>query len=91
LARIHGETVVLTHPCHPRSGQEALVLQYDREAATPSLVVEFPDRTRQRIPLAWTDRTDPSLHQAGASPGARLSGPALLELVRFIQDWGEEA
>ena len=82
--------MVITHPCHPRSGQEALVLQYDREAVVPSLVVEFPDRTRQRIPLAWTNRIDPSLHQVGTSPGARLSGPALLELLRLLADWRDE-
>jgi hypothetical protein len=54
-------------------------------------VVEFPDFATQRIPLTWTSRADPSGYRVGVSSGERLSGPALLELLRLLEEWAEEA
>lgn len=89
--RVQDETVIITHPCHPRSGQEVHVLQCQRDGSWPNLVVEFPDLSTQRIPLTWTSRADPSGYRVGASSGARLSGPALLDLLRLLEEWAEEA
>ena len=60
------------------------MLHYRPRGPAPSVVVEFPDGTAQRLPWSWTDRGA----TAGASPDAgRLAGLALLEIVRLLEAW----
>jgi len=60
------------------------VLHYRRRRPEPTVVVELPDGRATPIPLAWTDRASPNLHEAASAPGSRLSGLALLEVARRI-------
>jgi hypothetical protein len=53
-------------------------------------LVEFSDGTTQSLPLTWTDLAVPDPHRTAAAPGARLSGLALLELVRILESWKDE-
>ena len=85
LRRVHGERVVLTHPCHPLAGRELEVLQYYARGSPRRVVVELPDGTAQCIPLSWTDRGGPSPRGQGRG---RLSGEAVVELVRLLEAWG---
>jgi hypothetical protein len=87
LSRVRNLTVVLTHPTHPLRGQPLVVLHFRPKGDQPSVVVELPDGSVQAIPLAWTDRGAPSPHQMAASTDGRLSGLALLDLVRLLEAW----
>ena len=60
------------------------MLHYRPRGPAPSVVVEFPDGTARRLPWDWTDRgaTAPASPEAG-----RLSGLALLEIVRLLEAW----
>ncbi len=60
------------------------MLHYRPRGPAPSVVVEFPDGTARRVPWDWTDRGagTPSSPDAG-----RLSGLALLEMVRLLEAW----
>jgi hypothetical protein len=89
LRRVHDETIVLTHPCHPLCGQELSVLHYRLEGSHSSVLIELPDHSTQLIPLSWTNRASPDLHHESATPGALLSGMALLELITFLDNWRE--
>jgi hypothetical protein len=40
--------------------------------------------------VAWTDRASPNAHALGHAPGARLSGPALLEVLHLLEAWDQE-
>jgi hypothetical protein len=65
------------------------VLHYRWKSDPPAIVIEFPERTVQVIPISWTDQATPSLHQIADPPGSRLSGLALLDLARLIESWQE--
>jgi len=67
------------------SGTKVAVLHYRPQAPTPSLLVELPDHTAQCLPLSWTDRATPDPFRTAIPHGARLSGLALLELVRLVE------
>jgi hypothetical protein len=79
--------VVITHPGHPLSGRTVTVLHYRAKGPSPTVLVELPDQTAQVLPLSWTDRASPDPHRVVTSPGVRLSGVALLELVGLIESW----
>ena len=85
LRRVHGEFVVITHPCHPLVGRSLPVLHYRPRGPTPTVVAEFPDGSAQVLPLSWTDRGAPSAPEATAR--GRLYGIALLEVVRLLEAW----
>ena len=91
LRRVHGETVVITHPCHPLAGQRVDVIHYCPDGAVPSVVIELPDQSLQCLPVRWTDRCVPEWYAANASEGSRLSAPALLEVVKWLEKWKDEA
>jgi hypothetical protein len=55
------------------------------------VLVEMPDQTAQALPLSWTDRASPDPHRVAISPGTRLSGLALLELVRLLESWEKDS
>jgi hypothetical protein len=78
---------VITHPGHPLSGRKVTVLHYRPKGPSPSVLVEMPDQTAQAVPLSWTDRGAPDPHRVAIRPGMRLSGLALLELVRRLESW----
>jgi hypothetical protein len=63
------------------------VLHYRPKGRSPSVLVEMPDQSAQALPLSWTDRASPDPHRVAISRGTRLSGLALLELVRLIESW----
>ena len=87
LRRVEGQTVVITHPGHPLSGRTVAVLHYRPKGRSPSVLVEMADQTAQALPLSWTDRASPDPHRVASSPGMRLSGLALLDLVRLLESW----
>ena len=90
LRRIDGETITITHPCHPLSGQLVRVLHYRLKSEQPSVVVELADLSVQCMPLSWTDRALPNPHDSCQQDGARLSGLALLEVVKLLEQWRGE-
>ena len=49
------------------------------------MLVEFPDGTTQSIPISWTDRGTPDVHDVGILRNIRLSPFALLELAEWIK------
>jgi len=53
----------------------------------PRVVVEIPDEFRQSVPLAWTDRAVPSPYKLSVNETMRLSGVALLDVVRLLERW----
>jgi hypothetical protein len=63
------------------------VLHYRAKGRSPSVLVEMADQTAQALPLSWTDRASPDPHRVASSPGMRLSGLALLDLVRLLESW----
>lgn len=79
--------MIVTHPGHPLSGRAVAVLHYRPQGPSPSVLVELPDRTTRCLPLSWTDHGAPDPHRTVIRPGARLSGLALLELIRLIEGW----
>ena len=83
-AYMGGESVTITHPCHPLAGTTLPVHHYRLHGSEPVVAVELPSGTGRLIPLAWTDRAQPEPHAAASAPGARLSGIALLEVARRI-------
>ena len=87
LRRVEGQTVVITHPGHPLRGRTVAVLHYRPKGRSPSVLVEMADQTAQALPLSWTDRASPDPHRVASSPGMRLSGLALLDLVRLLESW----
>ena len=90
LRRTQGETVTITHPCHPLCGREVPVLHFQLKREYPIVVVEHPDLTVQYVPLSWTDRASPDPHQLGQTDAVRLSGLALLEVVECLKQWQED-
>ncbi len=75
---------MITHPCHPSSGQAVAVLFYRLQAEPPSILVELPDGSTQTVPAAWTDQGPRSPHKLGAAAGARLSVVALLDVLEWL-------
>ena len=49
------------------------------------MLVEFPDGTTQSIPISWTDRGTPGVHDVSILRNIRLSPFALLELAEWIK------
>ena len=84
---MRGQRLLITHPCHPRSGQTVDVLHYRVRGENRSVLVEFADGTTQVLPLAWTDKAEPSPHPVDTPQGSRLSVPALLELASRLEQW----
>ena len=91
LRRVRGQTVVITHPGHPLRGRTVAVLHYRPKGRSPSVLVEMPDQTAQALPLSWTDRASPDPHRMAIGPGTRLSGLALVELVRLMESWERDS
>ncbi len=85
LRKIDGESTVITHPCHPFFKQSVTVLHYRFKAKNQSMLVEFPDGTTQSIPISWTDRGTPGVHDVSILRNIRLSPFALLELTEWIK------
>ena len=84
LRYIHGESVVITHPCHPLVGRSLPVLHYRRRGPAPSVVVEFPDGSAQCLPLGWTGG---AAAVSETTVRGRLCGRALLEVVQLLEAW----
>jgi hypothetical protein len=51
--------VTITHPYHPLRGQQFPVLKTRRVAGTQTLILQAADDSFA-VPLAWTDRGEPS-------------------------------
>ena len=85
LRKINGETTVITHPCHPFFKQSVDILHYRFKSKNQSILVEFPDGTTQSIPISWTDRGTPGVHDVSILRNIRLSPFALLELAEWIK------
>ena len=66
------------------------VLHYRLKSEQPSVVVELADLSVQCMPLSWTDRALPNPHDSCQQDGARLSGLALLEVVKLLEQWRGE-
>jgi len=66
-------------------------LQFQLKQEHPVVAIEHPDLSVQCIPLCWTDRASPDPHQLGQSDGTRLSGLALLDVVRLLDQWKDQA
>ena len=77
--------MVITHPCHPLSGQEVRVLHYRRKGPLPAILVELPDLSTQLLPVGWTDRSAPDSLQGAIAADLRLSPTALLELIDWLE------
>ena len=90
LRRVDGETVRITHPCHPLFGQEVAVLHFRLGSESPSVVVELADGTVRCLPLSWTDRALPDAAVAEQGEGRRLSGLGLLEVAELVERWKSE-
>jgi hypothetical protein len=73
------------------AGQRVDVIHYRPDGVNPSVVVELPDQSLQCLPLRWTDRSIPERCAANASDASRLSASALLEAVRLLEEWKDEA
>ena len=67
------------------------MLHFRPKGRSPSVLVEMPDQTAQALPLSWTDRASPDPHRVASSAGTRLSGLALLELVRLLESWEKDS
>ena len=52
LRKVHGETVIITHPCHPFYGHSVDVLHFQLDTQNPSIMVEFPDGTARNISVS---------------------------------------
>jgi hypothetical protein len=85
LRKINGETTDITHPCHPFFKQSVDILHYRFKSKNQSMLVEFPDGTTQSIPISWTDRGTPGVHDVSILRNIRLSPFALLELTEWIK------
>ena len=85
LRTVHGETVTITHPCHPLNGRSVEVLHFRSRSQHPHVLIELPDGCSQAIPISWTDRAIPSIHNQCKIEGLRLSPFALLEAVEWLQ------
>ena len=66
-------------------GHSLPVLHYRPRGPAPSVVVEFPDGSAQRLPWGWTDRG------VAAAPATtdrgRLCGLGLLEISKLLEAW----
>ena len=87
MRRVDGETIVITHPCHPLAGQAVLVLHYRPKACNPSVLVELPDHSTGCLPLSWTERARPDPHRVMQEPGQRLSGLGALEVTELLEKY----
>ena len=83
--QVWGDTVIITHPCHPLVGQEVKVLHYRRHSLLPAILVELPDLSTQYLPTSWTDRGVPGVVGGSLEPGQRLCPFALLEVIEWIE------
>ena len=90
LRRVHGEKIVITHPCHPLAGQAVLVLHYRPNSSNPSVLVELPDLSVQHLPLSWTERARPDQHRVIQEPEQRLSGLGALEMTELLEKYSGE-
>jgi Family of unknown function (DUF5372) len=70
--------VLVTHPFHPLTGQRLEVLYSKRRGADMVLVCAAGLSGRVTLPLAWTDRGDPSL-------ASRLSAEGLAGLGALVR------
>jgi hypothetical protein len=72
------DSVVVTHPFHPLTGQRlAVILERRRAGAELVLVCEGGPAGRVTLPVGWTDRTP-------AWPGHRLAAVGLVELAHLL-------
>ncbi|MEK6986979.1 MAG: DUF5372 family protein, partial [Candidatus Thermoplasmatota archaeon] len=83
----HDQTVLITHPCHPCTGQRVAVVHHRPDGPFPHVMVQLPDQSLQCLPVGWTDLASPSVWSLPVSEGARLSAPALLDVVRLLSSW----
>jgi hypothetical protein len=85
LRKVHGEAVQITHPCHPLNGRSLAVLHFRSRSQDPHVLIELPDGCGQAVPISWTDRAVPSIHNQCKIEGLRLSPFALLEAAEWLQ------
>ncbi len=85
LRKVHGETVHITHPCHPLHGRSVEVLHFRSRSQHPHVLIELPDGCSQAVPISWTDRAVPNIHHQCKLEGLRLSPFALLEAAEWLQ------
>ena len=86
LRKVHGETVHITHPCHPLNGRSVEVLHFRSRSQHPHVLIELPDGCSQAVPISWTDRAVPNIHNQCKLEGLRLSPFALLEVAEWLQN-----
>ena len=86
LRTVHGETVTITHPCHPLNGRSVEVLHFRSRSQHPHVLIELPNGCSQAIPISWTDRAVPNIHNQCKLEGLRLSPFALLEVAEWLQN-----
>lgn len=82
LRKVHGETVVIIHPCHPLNGQSVDILHL---RSNSHILVELPNGSAQVIPVSWTDRSIPNIHKQCKIEGLCLSPFALLEAAEWLR------
>ncbi len=72
------DSVVVTHPFHPLTGQHlAVILERRRPGAEVVLVCEGGPAGRVTLPVGWTDR-------APAAVSHRLAAEGLAEVVELV-------
>ena len=76
-------SATIAYPHHPRVGQQFPILKTRRVGGVETLILRTVDGT-YTVPLAWTDRAEPSPWEALGKDPPIFSAPSLWALVELL-------
>ena len=82
--------MTITHPYHPRHGQQVKVIRIHRRGADPDLDVQFPDGLRVIVAMSWTDYASPGDFNPPSTPLHLLDLDGLRQAVQLIDRMRQE-
>ena len=82
--------MTITHPYHPRHGQQVRVIRIHRRGADPDLDVQLPDGLRVIVAMSWTDYATPGDFNPPPTPPHLLDLDGLRQTVQLIDRMRQE-
>jgi hypothetical protein len=77
-------SATITYPCHPSRGEQFPVLKTRRVGGVDTLILRGTSGGTFGVPLAWTDRAEPSPWEAIGKDPPLFSAQSLSSLVGLL-------
>ena len=83
-------STTITHPYHPLRGQQFPILKTRRVASVDTVILKGTAGGTFAVPLAWTDRAEPTPWELLGKNPPQLDVPSLWTLVELLDSLSQQ-